>query len=58
VRLIPEGRFAPVVAMQGDKPIGFAGFEADAEGRLTRLRWRPVEDQVYLWQKTGGPPDH
>jgi CubicO group peptidase (beta-lactamase class C family) len=54
VRLIAEGRFAPVVAMQGDTPIGFAGFEADAKGRLTRLRWR-VEDQVYLLQKTGGP---
>jgi CubicO group peptidase (beta-lactamase class C family) len=30
VRLISEGRFAPVVAMQGDTPIGFASFEAMA----------------------------
>jgi hypothetical protein len=55
VRLIPEGRFAPVVAMQGGTPKGFANFEADGEGRLTRLRWL-AEDQVFLWQKTGGPP--
>jgi hypothetical protein len=28
VRLVPEGRFAPVVAIQGDTPIGFASFDA------------------------------
>lgn len=55
LRLIPQGRFAPVVAMLGGAPIGFASFEADAEGRLARLRWL-VKDQVFLWQKTGGPP--
>ncbi|HJU20295.1 MAG TPA: serine hydrolase [Stellaceae bacterium] len=50
VTLMPEGRFAPVAAGQGDEPSGFAGFEADAEGRLSRLRWT-TEGQTFLWQK-------
>ena len=47
VRLVPEGRFAPVVAMQGDTPVGFADFQPDGEGHLTRLRWTN-EGQSYL----------
>jgi hypothetical protein len=50
IMLMPEGRFAPVAAGQGDEPSGFAGFEADAEGRLSRLRWT-VEGQTFLWRK-------
>jgi hypothetical protein len=50
VRLVAEGRFAPIVAMQGDTPIGFADFQADAEGHLTRLRWTN-EGQSYLLTK-------
>jgi len=50
VRLVPEGRFADVVAFWGDGPVGFADFEANAAGRPTRLRWTP-KGQAYLWTK-------
>jgi CubicO group peptidase (beta-lactamase class C family) len=50
VRLVPEGRFAPVVASLGDAPFGFADFEAGPSGRLRLLRWR-VAGQSYLWHK-------
>jgi hypothetical protein len=50
VRLVPEGHFAPVVASLGDSPLGFANFETNAAGHLTRLRWTPW-GQAYLWRK-------
>jgi CubicO group peptidase (beta-lactamase class C family) len=50
VRLMPEGRFAAVVASLGDAPLGFADFEAGPSGRLTQLRWS-VEGQSHLWRK-------
>jgi CubicO group peptidase (beta-lactamase class C family) len=50
VHLVAEGRFAPIVAMRGDTPIGLAGFEADAEGRPTQLRWTN-EGQSYRLKK-------
>ena len=50
VRLLPEGRFAPVAAGQGGEPNGFADFEADAEGHLSRLRWT-TEGQEFLWTR-------
>jgi CubicO group peptidase (beta-lactamase class C family) len=50
VRLVPEGRFAPVAASLGDNSLGFANFEANAAGHLTRLRWTPW-GQAYLWRK-------
>jgi CubicO group peptidase (beta-lactamase class C family) len=39
VKLVSEGRFAAIAAGQGDVPSGFAGFDSDAEGRLSKLRW-------------------
>jgi CubicO group peptidase (beta-lactamase class C family) len=51
VMLMPQGRFAAVAAGQGSEPMGFAGFEADAEGRLSRLRWT-TEGQSFLWTRT------
>lgn len=51
VRLVPEGRFATVAAMQGDEPMGFASFAPDAEGRFSRLCYR-IEGQSFLWTKT------
>lgn len=51
VRLVPEGRFAPVAAAQGDTPMGFAGFEADPNGHLSRLRWWGDNGQAFLWTK-------
>jgi hypothetical protein len=48
--LVPEGRFAPIVAAQGDAPFGFADLAADLEGRLTRLRWT-IEGQAHVWAK-------
>jgi CubicO group peptidase (beta-lactamase class C family) len=48
--LVPEGRFAPIVATMGDTPFGFADLAADLEGRLTRLRWT-VEGQAHVWTK-------
>lgn len=50
VRLLPEGRFAAVVASLGDTPLGFADLEAGPSGRLTQLHWS-VEGQWYLWRK-------
>jgi hypothetical protein len=50
VMLVPEGRFAPVAAGQGGEPIGFIDFEADAEGRLSRLRWT-TEGQSFVWRR-------
>jgi CubicO group peptidase (beta-lactamase class C family) len=50
VRLLPQGRFARIVATQGDMPIGFADFVANPEGRLTRLRWT-MRGQVHLLTK-------
>lgn len=50
-RLVPEGRFAPVVAMQGSDPLGFADFQANAEGKLTELRWM-TEGQAFQLTKS------
>jgi len=47
VRLLPEGRFAPIVATGGDQPIGFAQFQIDATGGLGALRLL-LGDQPYL----------
>jgi CubicO group peptidase (beta-lactamase class C family) len=48
--LVPEGRFAAVAAWQGDAPGGFAGFAADAEGRLSRLSLT-LEGQTFVFNK-------
>jgi len=45
--LAAEGRFAPVAAGQGDMPLGFAGFEADADGRLRLI----AGGQTFAWNK-------
>lgn len=53
LRLVPDGRFAAIAATLGDNPLGFADFEADAHGRLTRLR-AVIDNQPYLWRKKPG----
>lgn len=50
-RLVPEGRFVPMVAMLGDDPLGFADFQADADGKLTELRWM-TEGQTFRLRKS------
>ncbi|MGH7096493.1 MAG: serine hydrolase domain-containing protein [Stellaceae bacterium] len=55
VTLVAEGRFAPIAAGQGNVPFGFAGFEADAEGHLSQLRWT-VEGQTFAWNKAQTAP--
>jgi len=39
LRLLPQGRFAPIVQAAGDLPVGFAQFQMDASGKLGSLRW-------------------
>ena len=51
VRLLPEGRFAPIVATSGDQPAGFAQFQMDAKGRLDSLRLI-LDEQPYLFDRT------
>jgi hypothetical protein len=51
VKLVPQGSYASAAAALGSDPVGFAGFEADAEGRRSRLRWIS-EGQTYLWTRT------
>lgn len=48
VGLVAEGQFAAIAQDQGEEPFGFAGFEADADGHLSRLRWT-VDGQTFLW---------
>ncbi len=49
VYLVPQAPFADIVASQGDAPMGFADFEPDAEGHLSRLRWQ-VAGQTFRWR--------
>ncbi|TCT00554.1 serine hydrolase domain-containing protein [Aquabacter spiritensis] len=51
VRLIAEGRFAPIVRMSGDTPTGFAQFEVGAAGTVARLNWIYNETQSYGFQR-------
>lgn len=50
-RLVPEGRFAPIAAAQGETPMGFAGFEADSDAHLSRLRLWAENGQAFLLTK-------
>lgn len=49
--LIPEGRFAPIAAAQGETPMGFASFEADSDAHLSRLRLWAGNGQAFLLTK-------
>jgi CubicO group peptidase (beta-lactamase class C family) len=51
VRQLPRGRFAPVVASTGDRPGGFAQFEADKEGKLVVLRLTLDDGQAYEFRR-------
>jgi CubicO group peptidase (beta-lactamase class C family) len=51
VRLLPEGRFAAIVATSGDQPTGFAQFQIDAKGHLDSLRLI-LDEQPYLFDRT------
>jgi CubicO group peptidase (beta-lactamase class C family) len=52
---VSEERFAAVAASQGDGPNGFASFDADGEGRLSRIRWT-TEGQTFALNKAQPPP--
>jgi CubicO group peptidase (beta-lactamase class C family) len=48
--LLPTGRFANVVKLTGDMPLGFAQFEAGADGKLGALVFA-IEDQTVRLEK-------
>ena len=50
VRMLPTGRFANVVKLNGDTPLGFAQFEADGDGKLTQLSFS-IEEQTVVLRK-------
>lgn len=45
--LVPEGRFAPLVANLGPLPLGFVQFQADKTGKLVRLHLTMADGQAY-----------
>jgi CubicO group peptidase (beta-lactamase class C family) len=47
IRLLPRGRFAPVVANMDERPFGFAQFEIDKNGKLGLLRLTLDDGQAY-----------
>ena len=47
IRLLPRGRFAPVVANMDERPFGFAQFESDKDGKLGLLRLTFDDGQAY-----------
>lgn len=47
IRLLPRGRFAPVVANMDERPFGFAQFESDKDGKLGVLRLTFDDGQAY-----------
>jgi hypothetical protein len=47
-RLLPRGRFAPVVASIGERPSGFAQFEVGQDGKLGVLRL--IADDGQAWE--------
>ncbi|MGA7485314.1 MAG: serine hydrolase [Xanthobacteraceae bacterium] len=47
LRLLPRGRFAPIVANLGDEPNGFAQFAIDNKGELGLLRLTFDDGQSY-----------
>jgi CubicO group peptidase (beta-lactamase class C family) len=47
IRLLPRGRFAPLVANVGEQPSGFAQFEIDKDGKLGLLRLTFDDGQAY-----------
>ena len=46
-RLLPRGRFAPVVANMDERPNGFAQFEIRKDGKLGVLRLSFDDGQAY-----------
>ena len=50
-RLLPRGRFAPVVANMDERPNGFAQFEIDKEGKLGVLRLSFEDGQRYDFRR-------
>jgi hypothetical protein len=46
-RLLPRGRFAPVVASIGERPSGFAQLEVGQDGKLGVLRLTADDGQPY-----------
>ncbi len=50
-RLLPEGRFAAVVADLGPQPSAFAQFQIGNDGRLGLLRLSMDDGQSYVFQK-------
>jgi CubicO group peptidase (beta-lactamase class C family) len=50
-RLLPRGRFAPVVANMDERPNGFAQFEIDKEGKLGVLRLSFDDGQRYDFRR-------
>jgi len=45
-RLLPRGRFAASVASMGERPSGFAQFEAGQDGKLGVLRLTADDGQA------------
>jgi CubicO group peptidase (beta-lactamase class C family) len=47
IRLLPRGRFVPVVANLAERPMGFAQFEIGKDGKLGLLRLTLDDGQAY-----------
>jgi len=50
-RLLPRGRFAASVASMGERPSGFAQFEAGEDGKLGVLRLTTDDGQAYEFRR-------
>jgi CubicO group peptidase (beta-lactamase class C family) len=50
-RLLPRGRFAPVVASIGERPSGFAQFEVGQDGKLGVLRLTADDGQAWEFRR-------
>ena len=50
-RLLPRGRFAPVVASIGERPSGFAQFEVGQDGKLGALRLTADDGQAWEFRR-------
>jgi uncharacterized protein DUF3471 len=50
-KLLPEGRFASVAAMNGPSPEGFVQFQIDKDAKLNRLRLSFDDGQAYVFRR-------
>jgi Domain of unknown function (DUF3471) len=50
-RMLPHGRFAPVVAQMGPRPLGFAQFDVGQDGKLGVLRLTADDGQAWEFRR-------